>query len=281
MKTVKASDGQVISYDTWGTNSSSPIILLQGLGMDSRGYGLQRYMLSKDHLCIAIDHRGSSATSVKSEFSLYRMARDVLRVMENENISSAHIVGTSMGGIIAQILATVYPSRVKSLTLISTSCSQHRWRSELLQEWKQRLLSRNSKVLDREILSWLIGPRLLHRSKMFLPIAQQLFQEIDVEQFCMQIDAICSFSDTFKSKLGLISAPTHVIVGSQDTLTPVGDSQELCMYIRNSELSIVYGTAHGVIIESPVQVGRLILQGIEKYAKNNMDLYLDSKLQAY
>ena len=232
--------------------------------MDSRGYGLQRYMLSRDHLCIVIDPRGSATSPASGEFSLYRLTRDVLAVLENEGIQSAHVVGTSMGGIIAQILATIYPKRVKSLTLISTSCSQHQWRSELLQEWKQRLQARGSRVLDREVLSWLIGPRLLHRSTMFLPIAQQLFQEIDPKQFCLQIDAICSFSDSFKNKLTALEVSTHVIVGSQDTLTPVGDSQEICMHIKGAELSVVYGTAHGVIIESPINVGRLILEGIER-----------------
>lgn len=193
MKTVRASDGQVISYELWGSNRDNPIILLQGLGMDSRGFGLQRYLLSRDHLCVAIDNRGSGESKASKPFSLYRVARDVLRVMENENIESAHVVGVSMGGIVAQILATLYPNRVRSLTLISTSCTQHQWRTDLLLEWKQRLQMRGSHVLDREILSWLIGPRLLLRSSIFIPIAQQLFQDIDVEQFCMQIDAICTF----------------------------------------------------------------------------------------
>lgn len=278
MKTCKASDGQLLSYDTWGNNRENPIVLLQGLGMDSRGYGLQRFMLSKDHFCIVIDPRGSGEIEVAKEFSLYRLARDVLRIMENENIDKAHIVGCSMGGIVSQILAVLYPQHVKSLTLISTSCSQHQWRSELLQEWKTRLQSRESKVLDREILSWLIGPRLLHRSSLFLPVAQQLMQEIDVVQFCMQIDAICSFSDSFKSKLSNVKCFTHVIVGSQDTLTPVGDSQELCMYIENAELSVIYGTAHGVIIESPVNVGRLILDGIER--SENFEPIIYSKKQS-
>lgn len=264
MKSVRASDGHIIHYDTWGTNKDNPIILLQGLGMDSRGYGLQRFLLSSEYFCVAIDHRGSTTSPADKDFSLYRLARDVLRVMENENIVSAHIVGTSMGGIVAQILAVLYPHHVKSLSLVSTSCSQHHWRSELLQEWKRRIETRESRVLDREILSWLIGPRLLQRSSIFLPIAQQLFQEIDTQQFCMQIDSICSFSDSFKDRLLSIKVPTHVIVGSQDTLTPVGDSQELCMFIGGAELSVVYGTAHGVIIESPITVGRLISDGIKR-----------------
>ena len=264
MNIATASDGHKIPYQLWGSNRDNPVILLQGLGMDSRGFGLQRYLLAKDHFCIAIDHRGGYKSKSENEFSLYRLARDVLGVMEKEGIKSAHIVGCSMGGIVAQILGVVYPHRVRSLTLISTSCSQTQWRSELLQEWKQRLKTRQSKILDREILTWLIGPRLLQRTSVFLPIAQQLFQDIDVEQFCMQIDAICGFSDSFKDRLKTIEISTHVIVGSQDTLTPVGDSQELCMYIQDSELSVVYGTAHGVVIESPISIGRLILSGIER-----------------
>lgn len=264
MKKVQASDGHVISYDTWGSNRDNPVILLQGLGMDSRGYGLQRYMLSEKHFVIAIDHRGSATSPAAHEFSILRLTRDVLRVMEAENIKSAHIVGTSMGGIVAQVLAVIYPQHVRTLTLISTSCAHQKWRLELLQEWKQRLIARSSKALDREILSWLIGPRLLHRSTVFLPIAQQLIQDIDVDQFCLQIDAICTFSDTFSQRISSITAPTHVIVGSQDTLTPVGESQQICMLIPDSKLSIIYGAAHGVVIESPIHVGKLMLEGFER-----------------
>lgn len=262
MKHVSASDGHRIAYDTWGSNRDNPVVLLQGLGMDSRGYGLQRYTLSRDHYVIAIDHRGSQSAPADKPFSMYRLARDVLRVMENEQINSAHLVGTSMGAIVAQIVSVMYPKHVRTLTLISSSCHHHKWRTDLLQEWKHRLIERNSAVIDHEILSWLIGPRLLHRSRIFLPIAQQLFQDINVEQFCMQIDAICSFSDSFAERITSISVPTHVIVGSQDMLTPVGDSQELCMFIPDSKLSIIYGAAHGVIIESPRDVGNLMLQGM-------------------
>lgn len=267
MKSVIASDGCEVAYDTWGTNRDNPIILLQGLGMDSRGYGLQRFMLSQDHYCIAVDHRGSGDSPARKEFSLYRLTRDVLRIMEEEGIESAHIVGCSMGGIVAQILGVMYPHRVRSLTLISTSCSQREWRLELLQEWKNRLTSRHSNVLDRDILMWLIGPRLLHRSTIFIPVAQQLFQEIKVDEFCLQIDAISAFGDAFADRLMSVVAPTHVIVGSQDMLTPVGDSEEICMRIKDAKLSIIYGSAHGVVIESPIYVGRLILEGIARAEK--------------
>lgn len=72
------------------------------------------------------------------------------------------------------------------------------------------------------------------------------------------------FSDSFVDRITAVKIPTHVLVGSQDTLTPVGDAQEICMHIKGAELSIVYGTAHGMIVESPIHAGRLILDGIDR-----------------
>ncbi len=269
MKHARASDGHDIYYQTWGDPNNTPMILLQGLGVDSRGYGLQRYLLSKDYYCVAIDHRGSGKSTTTAPFNLYRLARDVLKVMEEESIDSAHVVGTSMGGIVAQILGVVYPQKVKTLSLVATSCVQADWRAELLLGWKARLQNRHSHVLDKDILTWLIGPRLLHRSQLFLPIAQELFKEIDVDGFCLQIDAVTSFSDDFARKLYSMMVPTNVIVGSQDTLTPVGDSEKLCIYIPNSRLNIIYGAAHGIVIESPIEVARGIISFIQDMENEN------------
>ena len=63
------------------------------------------------------------------------MAEDAVEVLDAEGIERAHVVGASMGGVIAQIIGVLHPDRVHSLTLACTACQHHEWRRELLAEW--------------------------------------------------------------------------------------------------------------------------------------------------
>ena len=63
------------------------------------------------------------------------MAQDAIEVLDAEGIERAHVVGASMGGVIAQIIGVVHPERVRSLVLACTACRHHAWRRELLADW--------------------------------------------------------------------------------------------------------------------------------------------------
>ena len=63
------------------------------------------------------------------------MADDAIAVLDAAGVEQAHVMGASMGGAIAQIVALRHPERVRSLTLACTACRNHPWRRELLSEW--------------------------------------------------------------------------------------------------------------------------------------------------
>ena len=110
--------------------------MLQGLGTDSRGWALQRFAFGRRHRCFAVDNRGVGGSSgAPHPFSLEQMADDAVAVLDAEGVESAHVMGASMGGVIAQILAVRHPERVRSLVLACTSCRHHEWRRELFAEW--------------------------------------------------------------------------------------------------------------------------------------------------
>jgi len=104
--------------------------------MNARAWALQRGAFGRGHRCVAIDNRGTGHSDAPpGPYDLVRMAQDAIEVLDAENIPRAHVVGASMGGVIAQILGVLYPDRVHSLTLACTACRHHGWRRELLAEW--------------------------------------------------------------------------------------------------------------------------------------------------
>ena len=96
-------------------------------------------------------------------FSLEQMADDAVAVLDAEGVDRAHVMGASMGGVIAQMLAVRHPDRVRSLVLACTSCRHHEWRRELFAEWADAVTERGMGALGGDGLVWLVGPRLQRR----------------------------------------------------------------------------------------------------------------------
>ena len=111
MRRAQASDGTAIAYDVFGRAEGSPVVMIQGLGTDSRGWALQRFAFGRRHRCFAIDNRGVGGTAkAPRPFSLEQMADDAIAVLDAEGVGSAHVIGASMGGVIAQMLAVRHPA---------------------------------------------------------------------------------------------------------------------------------------------------------------------------
>ena len=86
--------------------------------------------------CFALDNRGTGRSDKPpGPYSLDQMALDAIAVLDAEGVDRAHVIGASMGGVIAQIIGVLHPDRTRSLVLACTACRHHPWRRELLQEW--------------------------------------------------------------------------------------------------------------------------------------------------
>jgi 3-oxoadipate enol-lactonase len=249
---IRSTDGIRIAYDTWGARNGSPVLMIQGLGMNARAWALQRGAFGRNHRCIAIDNRGTGHSDAPpGPYDLVRMAQDAIEVLDAEDIPRAHVVGASMGGVIAQILGVLYPDRVHSLTLACTACRHHAWRRELLAEWAEQVREHGMTALTDDGMRWLIGSRLQRRFGVFVNVLARVLIQTKPEAFAAQVAASLAMSDDMRGELHTITAPTLVITGSQDTLTPLGDAEELAELIPTARLYVLRAAAHGLMAEAP------------------------------
>ena len=261
MGEIRTSDGIKIAYDTWGARDGSPVLMIQGLGMNARAWALQRGAFGRQHRCVAVDNRGTgNSDAPPGPYDLLRMAQDAVEILDAEEIPSAHVVGASMGGVIAQIIGVVYPERVHSLTLACTSCRHHQWRRELLAEWADEVRAHGMTALTDDGMRWLIGSRLQRRFGVFVNVLARVLIQTKPEAFASQIEAILAMPDDMRGELHSIIAPTLVITGSQDTLTPLGDAEELAELITTSRLYVLRGAAHGLMAEAPNSFNDAVLR---------------------
>ena len=117
----KATIGDIqIYYEEHG--QGQPLIMVLGLGQDVTTWHFQISELSKHLRLIVFDNRDSGKSSrCKANYTTETMARDVLGLMDHLSIDRTHLLGTSMGGMIAQHVALMAPERIDRLFLASTT----------------------------------------------------------------------------------------------------------------------------------------------------------------
>jgi 3-oxoadipate enol-lactonase len=256
---VRTADGCRIHYRVTGRSSAPPVLMIQGLGMDKHGWDIQRLVFSMRYRVIALDNRGSGRSDKPAgDYDLGQMAADAVAVLDEVGVDQAHVVGASMGGAIAQILAVTWPERVRSLTLVCTSCHNQQWRRELLQSWAWEAQRHGVGAMAGHAARWVIGPRSFRRLVPVVGWLGPLGFGRSAEAFAAQVKAILGADDSLADRLGTISVPTLVVVGNQDILTPRGDSEELAEMIPTAELVVISGAAHGLMIEHATTFNRIL-----------------------
>jgi 3-oxoadipate enol-lactonase len=267
MPFVVTPDGTTIHYRVLGRRTGEPLLALQGLGADSRGWIAQQRALGARHRLILVDNRGVGGSDrPDGPYDLEVMAGDAVAVLDDLGIGSAHVMGASMGGVLSQVLAVRHPERVRSLVLACTACRHHRWRRELLEEWREVALTDGMGAVTSVAARWLVGPRMLRRFQPAIGMLGPLALRVQPEQFAAQIGAILDLDDAVRLELGAVTVPTRVVVGSQDMLTPMGDAEEVAELIPDAELTVLGGAAHGLMVEQSGTFNRVVLEFLERVA---------------
>ena len=265
MPFIHATDGTRIHYEVTGKSGATPVLMIQGLGASKNAWNLQRIAMATRFRIISFDNRGAGRSDKPTEpFTLEQMADDALAVLDAAGIETAHVVGASMGGVISQIVAVKYPHRVRSLTLVCTACRNHPWRQELLQSWAKTAEEKGMIEVGKEAAQWVMSPRSFRRLVPAFTWMGPLAALRPRHSFVSQIHAILNTREDLVDQLSTITAPTMVIVGNQDILTPRGDSEEIAERIPNAELVVISGAAHGLMMEHSSTFNKILIEFLQR-----------------
>jgi 3-oxoadipate enol-lactonase len=269
---AEAADGTRLHYSVSGRRDGEPVLMIQGLGADSRGWLRQRLAFAARHRVIVFDNRGVGRSDrPPGPYDLEVMAADALAVLDAAGVADAHVMGASMGGVISQIIAVRHPERVRSLVLACTACRQLPWRRELLTEWAEVAERDGMGGFTTFAVRWVIGPRSLRRFWPALGLVGTLAQNLTPDSFLAQVEAILATDDDLRFALRAIRAPTLVLVGTQDILTPLGDSEEIADLIPGAELAVIGGGAHGFMFEHASAFNRTVLDFLRRVVDERIE----------
>ena len=265
MPFVSATDGTRIHYEVTGKPGATPVLMIQGLGASKNAWNLQRIAMATRFRIISFDNRGAGRSDKPIvPFTLEQMAEDAISVLDAAGIETAHVVGASMGGVISQIVAVKHPHRVRSLTLVCTACRNHPWRQELLQSWAKTAEEKGMIEVGKEAAQWVMSPRSFRRLVPAFTWMGPLAALRPRHSFVSQIHAILNTREDLVDQLSPITAPTMVIVGNQDILTPRGDSEEIAERIPNAELVVISGAAHGLMMEHSSTFNKILIEFLQR-----------------
>ncbi len=242
-------NGINIAYEHAGTGPL--LIFLHGVGGNKSNWTSQLDAFQDSYHCVAWDARGyGGSDDPKEEFSFTDFADDLKNLMDHLEAPSAHIVGLSMGGFIAQDFHARYPERVVTLTLASTSPGM----GLLTPGQRQDFLAKRLAPLETgltvadmadAVLKVLTGPRADNATRTLLRASLQAVRTNPYKRILRAL-----VTTDFRQQLPDISVPVLVVVGSDDQVLPVANSKYLAENIRNSKLHVIPDTGHLCNIEA-------------------------------
>jgi len=260
-------NGVRINYKVQG--QGEPLVLIMGFIGPQWAWFFQARALSKHYLIITLDNRGvGKSQKPKEPFTVRSMAEDTVGLMDYLGIDKAHILGISMGGMIAQEIAINHPERVRKLVLGSTSAGGDRSKylhPDMIKAAGVKEGVTTDGMADINIAkasSAAIYVAFNGRiAKMFSLLLSRIFaiyvRLAGGQGYLGQMNAICGYSTL--DRLGSIRAPTLVITGTDDRIVLPHSSDVIASHIPNAKLVKIEHAGHVFFIEERDRFNKEIL----------------------
>lgn len=251
MPMVKINDINMY-YETHGEGEA--LILISGNGGESSQWKDMIPTFSQDYQVIALDNRGAGKTDKPdNKYSIELMAADVIGLMDALGIKEAHVLGASMGGMIAQNIAYKYPNRVKSLILAVTMMKvSSRAQYVCTQAIKNVQDGIDPEALAKYSVVWSFPEELFEKPETVEMVKNSMLTVLNqqnINGFKRQNDAASEFSSS--SWVREIKVPTLVIGGEGDIVLPQKYSgQELAKAISGSKFISLPGAHMAYLVSA-------------------------------
>ncbi|MFP9192539.1 alpha/beta fold hydrolase [Natrialbaceae archaeon A-CW1-1] len=250
---TRAENGDVqVAYEVAGPEDGDPVVCINGLGYGRWMWRWQRAALADTYRTILWDNRGTGDSDApEGPYSIDDMAADLEAVLADAGIERAHIVGASMGGMIAQRYALEY-DRAATLSLLCTTPGG-RESTGIPEKTKQRLTSVPEDATDRESIRHRMEPAVSERFYAEQPdLVERIVDwrlESDADDAARQAQAAAVLGFDVADDLHGIDVPTLVLHGDDDRVVPVENGRLLAERLPNARLEECPAGAHLFFIE--------------------------------
>ena len=247
--------GIKIYYEEHGLGK--PLLLIHGLGSSSRDWELQLPAFQESFRVIALDLRGHGRSGKPpGPYAMDQFAGDAAQLLQTLDAFPSHILGISLGGMVAFQLALDYPSLVDRLVIVN-SVPELRPRNlaDRMGYWQRLLIIR---FMGMEKMGQVLAERFFTRP------GQEPLQEIFVRRWSENhkpsylASLKAAYGWSVRGRLGEIQAPT-LVIGAERDYFPTAEKQAYTALIPNATLTVVPDSRHALPAEEPAAFNQLVL----------------------
>ena len=234
------------------------VVLLNGITMDTGGWALQLPALTQAYRVLTLDFRGQGRSDRPEApfYGLDRQADDVAELLQALDIRRADVVGLSYGGMVAQHLAYRHPARIGRLVLASTLAYADAANAAISASLAGAMAAGGAALRFDTTKPWLYGSRFLQEQAGFVDELRAQGELIDWAAATRLMLGVARHDA--RAWLDRIAAPTLVLVGDEDRLTPLYQARLLARTIPAARLVEIPGCGHASHLEAPAAFNRAV-----------------------
>jgi len=240
MPTVKVRDAR-IHYHVYG--EGEPLLMIAGLCGDLYNWKKALPHLEKDHKVIVFDNRGSGHTEAPdAPFSMEDMGDDAAALLDALGVARAHVLGWSMGGNVAQMVALRHPDKVGALVLMSTYMKEPDRSRFAIDAMMHSVREGGSLETFNMMMQAWCSTDAFYRGRTASWSGLQDDCKQAIEGFARQKKALDDFDS--RELVGEMMMPTLVVHGTEDIMVPPRYGEDLYRSINDAELLWIEGAGH-------------------------------------
>jgi 3-oxoadipate enol-lactonase len=220
----------------------APLLLVHGLGYTREGWGPQRQLLARSYRVLSYDNRGIGESEIPpGPYSVAELADDALQVLNEAGVERAHVLGASLGGMVAQLLAAEQPERVDRLMLAGTTPG-----GAAAYPLPQQTLALMAEApsLPPEVALRRFVENALAPGSPFVDEVLAYRQQHPPDPAGWAAQAAAGSTWDADGRLARIAAPTLVLAGTADAVVDPRNAQLLADAIPNVRLELIDGAGH-------------------------------------
>ena len=264
---VATVNGIELNYRLEGYGEET-IVLVNGLADDLETWGLQvDDFLAAGYRVLRFDNRGIGASSKPAgPYSSRMLADDAKGLVDSLGLADFHLMGVSMGGMIAQEYALSHPGDLRSVTFACTYAAPGPFCSRMFAMWADMAPVLGVPFVMRDVTLWAFtGAFFAERGEELAEFETAMrFMDQPVHAYLAQL-AVIQNHDTTR-RLGQLTVPTLVLAGEEDILIPVRLSRQIHEAIPGSHWATTKG-GHACIWEHPAEFNKTFLDFVRQHGK--------------
>lgn len=257
-----------LRYETEG--SGPPVVFIHGLGATSNVWHAQRMVLSKYFRVIVYDRSGCGRSPASRDgYSIDGWADELAGLLDHLDVSTAVVVGHSLGSMIAQRFAAKYSSRTRALVLAGGEAVLSIEGRDILAERAELIQASGLVAAVEPWLSGVLSAATRAGNPALAGLLRAMFLAYDDATYAQQCLALRDGDVT--GDHADIACPTLLLVGDQDPVTPLSWQQQIARGIPDSRIRIIPGTAHMTMLESPAAFNTAVLEFLAALSPEAVD----------